>query len=209
MKKFVYFILGIVFTVLITLVVVFYFSSKLSLSMTDSSSTAVHEVVDASVIEDYKLNKKIELIGVSEFDQLALSFQKPTIVVFWASWCGSCFKEIPTIKEYTKARDIDLVFVSFDKQNKRQEEQVVKKMKALGIDKTYQLNGEEGVFDFTNIKKLVAFLEERGIAESDINGLPINLVYKEGKLISIFDSLDYQASVYQAFDELIQGASLE
>ena len=208
MKKFVYFILGIVFTVLVTLVVVFYFSSKLSLSMTDSS-TAEHEVVDASVIEDYQLNKKIEGIGVSEFDQLVQSFQKPTIVIFWASWCGSCFKEIPTIKAYTKARDIDLVFVSFDKQNKRQEEQVVKKMKALGIDKTYQLNGEGGVFDFTNIKKLVAFLEERGVAESDINGFPINLVYKEGKLISIFDSLSYQESVYKVFDELIQGTSLE
>lgn len=58
---------------------------------------------------------------------------KPTVIEFWASWCGDCVKAMPKIHELqAKHPEADFVFVSLDK--------TAEKWK-LGIEK-HQLEGD-------------------------------------------------------------------
>ena len=43
-----------------------------------------------------------EFITDSNFEQEVLFSEKPVLVDFWASWCGSCRKLAPVIKEISE-----------------------------------------------------------------------------------------------------------
>jgi thiol-disulfide isomerase/thioredoxin len=52
-----------------------------------------------------------------ELNAYITSSQKPLIVSFWATWCGSCVEEIPYFISHTRdkyGREVDLVLVSLD-----------------------------------------------------------------------------------------------
>ena len=59
--------------------------------------------------------------------------KKRTIVVFWASWCGHCDKNIPKlipIYEKLKKKNIEILAISLD-DNKKEYEEAIKKFKWL------------------------------------------------------------------------------
>jgi thiol-disulfide isomerase/thioredoxin len=53
----------------------------------------------------------------AELNSFITSSQKPLIVSFWATWCGSCVEEIPYFISHTRdkyGQEVDLVLVSLD-----------------------------------------------------------------------------------------------
>lgn len=63
------------------------------------------------------LAQQVKKMGVDDLGAYIAKSDKPLIVSFWATWCGSCNEEIPyfisTIKE-KYAGDVELLLVSLD-----------------------------------------------------------------------------------------------
>lgn len=64
---------------------------------------------------------------------------KPTVVVFWASWCSDCEKQMPQMKEYIelskKYGDVTFLFINKTDGEKETKEAASNYMKQLGIEK--------------------------------------------------------------------------
>lgn len=59
---------------------------------------------------------------------------KPVFILFWATWCGPCRKEIPKIKElYKRFSDKGIVFLSIAIDYRQKEEDVVNFKKVYEI----------------------------------------------------------------------------
>jgi thiol-disulfide isomerase/thioredoxin len=62
-------------------------------------------------------SQQIKKMNVDELTAYILNSNKPLVVSFWATWCGSCVEEIPyfisTINEKYK-NEVDLLLVSLD-----------------------------------------------------------------------------------------------
>ena len=56
----------------------------------------------------------IPKLTAKQVRQLIDTSTVPTIVNFWASWCGPCIREIPYFEEQVKGTPIRLVLVSID-----------------------------------------------------------------------------------------------
>jgi len=61
--------------------------------------------------------QQVKKMGVDDLGSYIAKSEKPLVVSFWATWCGSCNEEIPyfisTIKEKYQG-DVELLLVSLD-----------------------------------------------------------------------------------------------
>lgn len=59
--------------------------------------------------------QEVKSMKLDELQQFIQSQQKPTVINFWATWCGPCIQEMPWFnKIVNENKDVQLVFVSVD-----------------------------------------------------------------------------------------------
>lgn len=125
------------------------------------------------------------------FTSSVLSSDKHTLVVFWASWCAPCRREIPQLKAlYTKHRDkLSIVSISTDQQKDKwqkamEKEQMMwpqlttdKTTSFAQLDKQYNLNAIPIWLLFDRDHKLVKRYMGQGEGENSVD-------YQVSKLLS-------------------------
>lgn len=109
--------------------------------------------------------------------QLPFKDKKYHLIIFWASWCGPCIKEIPDLEElYEKGNelDLDIISISIDNEEKKWKEAIIKH----GIPwKNYW------DFDLVEGHKILDQLS--------ISSIPQNiLLNKDGKILTFSNNLD-------------------
>ena len=200
MKKVLYFLAGIIFTIAVAGGIIYYrFSNKTIIAGGTSESSLISE----ETVEEALATKIIDRISVAQYDAITQATTTKTMVNFWASWCESCLKEIPTLKKYAASRNINLIFVNFDKVTIAQNKVVLDKMKKLNIDKTYQLMGDDKLIDPFNHRMLGSFLKDRNI-KMDTLGLPINLIYENGVNTHFFGPAQMENLLFQGLDNYVK-----
>lgn len=200
MKKALYFLAGIIFTIAVAGGIIYYWFSN---NVTVAGGTAESSLISEEKVEEALATKIIDRISIAQYDAITQATTTKTMVNFWASWCESCLKEIPTLKQYAASRNINLIFVNFDKVTIAQNKVVLDKMKKLNIDKTYQLMGDDKLIDPFNHRMLASFLEERNI-KMDTLGLPINLIYENGINTHFFGPTQMENILFQGLDNYIK-----
>jgi thiol-disulfide isomerase/thioredoxin len=60
-------------------------------------------------------SQEVKSMKVDELQQFIQSRTRPTVINFWATWCGPCVQEMPWFnKIVNQNKNVDLVFVSLD-----------------------------------------------------------------------------------------------
>ncbi|MBB1150734.1 TlpA family protein disulfide reductase [Myroides sp. NP-2] len=200
MKKVLYFLAGIIFTIAVAGGIIYYWFST---NVTVAGETSESSLISEETVEEALATKIIDRISIAQYDAITQATTTKTMVNFWASWCESCLKEIPTLKEYAASRNINLIFVNFDKVTIAQNKVVLDKMKKLNIDKTYQLMGDDKLIDPFNHRMLGSFLKDRNI-KMDTLGLPINLIYENGVNTHFFGPTQMENLLFQGLDNYVK-----
>jgi len=126
---------------------------------------------------EYKVvGKQVPALELDKADGGKLSLAslkgKGIILNFWATWCGPCKKEMPTLESASvKYRDKGIVFIGV---NYEQEKEIV-----AGFQKTYGVT-------FTNLLDL-----EGKLAESlGVIGIPMTFfIGKDGKILGVHSGM--------------------
>ncbi|GAA4311843.1 hypothetical protein GCM10023149_06930 [Mucilaginibacter gynuensis] len=108
--------------------------------------------------------------------------KKATLVVFWASWCFPCRKEIPALKElYSKYKDkgLSIVSISVDEKVSAWKKAVSQEKmpwvnladpgKAAGISTKYNLSGVPAMFLLDADNNILLTDPDLAAAEASIN----------------------------------------
>lgn len=53
-------------------------------------------------------------LSSSNFEQVALNSDKPILIDFWATWCGSCRMQTPVIEELAEKLEGNVVVAKLD-----------------------------------------------------------------------------------------------
>lgn len=195
MKNTLYFLAGVIVTLIIFVAGATYF---LDTKLVRGNSEDL--IISDQAVEQALETKKIEHMSVERYDSLSSTFSNKTLITFWASWCGSCLKEIPKLQSYTKKNGLELVYVNFDKQNTGQLKVVLDKMEKLNINKTYQLSGNKKLMDPMNHRMLETFLKDRNI-NLYTTGLPVNIIYEKGVPKDYFGPIDIEELYISELDK--------
>lgn len=111
-----------------------------------------------------KESASFPFMGVAELDTyLAANSGKPTMVLFWTTWCPSCKQEIPEMELLNKSHGdkMNIITISLDE-------------KVAALDKFF----EKGMLD------LPVYVGDQAIAEKfNVSAIPTLVIFnKEGKM---------------------------
>jgi thiol-disulfide isomerase/thioredoxin len=57
----------------------------------------------------------VKPIKIDELKEFIQSTSKPTVINFWATWCGPCIQEMPWLDKLVhQSKDVELVLISVD-----------------------------------------------------------------------------------------------
>lgn len=114
---------------------------------------------------------KLKYLGGKDETYLSKYRGKPVVVVFWATWCGPCRKEIPDLKElYEKYSPKGVVFLTVAV-GYRQTEEVVSKFQIAN-----------------NIPYPILWDKDNEVSEKyQVAGIPTNLVIDQNGIIRYRD----------------------
>ncbi|WP_099468393.1 TlpA family protein disulfide reductase [Konateibacter massiliensis] len=108
-------------------------------------------------------DEKGELHNITEFEG------KPTVVVFWASWCGDCEEQMPLMAQYMELSkqygDINFVFINKTDGDKETKESALAYFDSLNIGEGLYFDEELSGYDRLGIHNIptTLFLDENGI----------------------------------------------
>ncbi|MFA9378055.1 MAG: TlpA family protein disulfide reductase [Lachnotalea sp.] len=94
---------------------------------------------------------------------------KPTVVVFWASWCSDCQEQMPIMNQYIQSSkaygDVQFIFVNKTDGEKETEDSAISYFQNLGIDETLYFDKELDAYNTLGIHNIptTLFINEDGI----------------------------------------------
>lgn len=180
MRKLLIFLSGFILAIIIVGIVGFLIlKDKATLTM-DRSNNIEEKPMISSNLEILELN-------ADNFLELKNNVPKRTIVNFWASWCKPCIDEIPSLMAYAKKNDINLIFISADKNNDMQKDLIKKKMNQLNMDTTYLISSQ--ITDLVGRNSYYHFLNEIGLDyNKSETAIPLLVtINKNGKITGTFN----------------------
>lgn len=160
---------------------------------------------EKTTILDKNLLNKVEITTIKDVElinQIKLT-KKKTVVLFWASWCIPCKKEMKVIKNLTEKYNTDLKLVSIDRNNEKQLELVKSELYSFGFNKAYIFDYKLGL-DFNNEKAFSDFTKNN--LKSTIEGIPKTVLFDEKGNLLICQTgynRDDSLAAYNSLDSLL------
>lgn len=150
-------------------------------TMTDSNKTKVKLKAGEALYEDIFSTLKVNTI---EGKEIALNKIKTPVVIlnFWASWCGPCLSEMPSLITLKKKYKNEMTVISLNTDERDQ----IKNIKST-INKLNLGNDFEVVAD-----------KDTKIADSfKFSAIPVTIVYKNGKVVQFSNGpVDFEAKEF-------------
>lgn len=200
MKKVVVFLSGVVFSIAV-LGGIGYFLLKDNITMggvpeDHSGSTEQRDLETSSFVTE------IKEITAEEFLQWKAGVNKPTIINFWASWCKPCVEEIPFLKKYADQNNMDLVFISADRNNEKQRKILTKQMQRLEMASSFLIK-ETSSTDLMNKNAVKNFTQEAGLQFE--GGIPFFVILNEkSEIVSEFLGFMKEEAYHDFFNKNIK-----
>lgn len=118
--------------------------------------------------------------------------QKVVILNFWATWCGPCKDEIPTLVELNKkfsTQDLLILGINGD-----EDDQLINIKKAI---KEYKINFP-----------IIADTKSENLNKFMLTGIPLTIIYKQGKVVEVIQgSKDFSSEeMKEKIESWIKGA---
>lgn len=183
MKKYLIFISGFLFAIIIVVVVGWGF-----LNNNTTISSGKEKKIDN---EDFNINvdniKVVELTS-NDFVLIQKETKVKTLINFWASWCEPCIDEMPILVEYCKKNRIRLMLISTDKNNEKQKALIKKQLHKFNLNETYIIKNQE-FGDMTGRNSYYSFMNDIKIEYDKNNtGIPFFILLdKNGKVQNTFN----------------------
>ncbi|TDS58208.1 TlpA family protein disulfide reductase [Myroides indicus] len=199
MKKVIVFLCG-AFSSIIVLGVIGYFMLKDNVTMGDTPDN--EEKTEQYDSETVHFKTNIEELTAEEFLKWKQKINKPTIVNFWASWCKPCIEEIPALKKYAEQNNMDLVFISADRNNEKQKKILTKQMQRLKVASSFLIKESSGT-DLMNKDAVKNFTKKTGLQFE--GGIPFFVILNEkGEIVSEFLGFNKEEAYQNFFDQNIK-----
>lgn len=108
-------------------------------------------------------DEKGKLHAITEFEG------RPTVIVFWASWCGDCNTQMPLMQKYIEASkkygEVNFLFVNKMDGERETKEAAIEYFKGLGIDEGLYFDEGIKAYDQLGIHNIptTLFLDANGV----------------------------------------------
>jgi thiol-disulfide isomerase/thioredoxin len=156
-------------------------------------------------MESSDFETEIKEVTAEDFLQIRKKINKPTMINFWASWCKPCVEEIPYLKRYAQKNNMDLIFVSSDKNNEKQKDLMSKQMNRLRMPVSYIIKESSSTVDVQNYMALKKFVKNIGADETKVHGFGFCVILDEnGEIVNEFLGFDISTAFDNYFDKQIK-----
>lgn len=186
-------IIGSVILALIAFAI-YYVATHARITMKDTT-TIIAKVSDEEM-------SKINLVEVtpSLLKTEVAKHKGNTIVLFWATWCKPCKREMEAISKLEQKYNIELLPVCCDMYNTRQDTVIRKVMAAHNLNMGYRIESNFSL-DVSNQKQTSSFLKE--FEKVDNPAFPYTIMYKNGiKQVQFFGMEEDSLRRYSFLDSL-------
>jgi thiol-disulfide isomerase/thioredoxin len=199
MKKVLLFLAGIVVGIFVLGGIAYWYLNTKMVTITMDESTNILPM------ESSDFETEIKEVTAEDFLQIRKKINKPTMINFWASWCKPCVEEIPYLKRYAQKNNMDLIFVSSDKNNEKQKDLMSKQMNRLRMPVSYIIKESSSTVDVQNYMALKKFVKNIGADETKVHGFGFCVILDEnGEIVNEFLGFDISTAFDNYFDKQIK-----